>query len=190
MNVRTTAAATTILLLAGCGAAGDPGTAAEPTVTVTKVETVEAAPSPTAASSTSPAKPDKTCADYAAPDPLGGASEEHSALQSATESALPDGMILNPGVQVVDSTSESGQIEAVVRICQDAQMSENELIEIASAVAVAIKGDPVSDRLEVLVVSSWHPDGEHLAQGESVMTDYGMYTWDLDAAAPMDTNWE
>lgn len=69
-------------------------------------------------------------------------------------------------------------------------MSDPQLIEVASAIAVSVKANPVGELLEVLVVSAWHPDGEFLAQGETATTDYSLYTWDPSAAAPMSSNWE
>lgn len=183
-----------MLLLSGCVAANDPAVKDAPTVTATQTatETVQATPSPSSMATPPPAPPSlvvaKTCADYSTTQ-LGDSSAEHAALSAAAVSALPAGVELKPGVQVVESL-EPGKIEAVVRICQDTPMSGPQLIEIASAIAVSVKADPVSELLEVLVVSAWHPDGEYLAQGETVTTDYGLYTWDPSAAAPMSSNWE
>ena len=183
------AAATAALLLAGCSTAVDQDTGSPTAATTTATQSDVAASKPTPSAATSTTAPPASCADYPA-SAIDEPAAEQEAIAAAVGAALPDGIELKPGVQVIDSTSEPGQVEAVVRICQGSQMSEAELIEVASAIAVAIKADPVSDALEVLVVSSWYPDGEYLAQGGSVTTEYGMYTWDPDAAAPMASNWE
>ena len=54
--------------------------------------------------------------------------------------------------------------------------------------AVTIKPGKASDDLAVLVVSAWQPDGDTITQGETVRTDYQLFTWEPDS--PMVSNWE
>lgn len=113
---------------------------------------------------------------------------DKTATKAAAKAALPPTVVLMH-VQTIHSVDEDepGMNEAVARVCSY-PMTEDELIEIATAIAVAMKPSKVSDDLAVLVVSAWHPDGDSIAQGEAVQSDYQLFTW--EPGSPMASNWE
>ena len=111
---------------------------------------------------------------------------DKTATKAAAKAALPPTAVLMH-VQTITSIDEPGMTEAVARVCSE-PMTEDELIDIATAIAVAIKPSKASDDLAVLVVSAWQPDGDSIAQGETVRSDYQLFTW--EPGSPTARNWE
>jgi len=93
-------------------------------------------------------------------------------------------------MQVITSVDEPGMLEAVARVCSTS-MTKAELIEVGNAIAMSIKADPINESVAVLKVSGWAPgaDGQ-LAKGDTITTDYQLYTWDPSAAVPLSNNWD
>lgn len=170
--------------LAGC-------TASVPAVTPTVIasSTVEAQSEPPVSPSSDPASATpQLCLDY---EPPAASDEDGGAIAAVVATAeLPKDVVLNPGVQTIQSVESPGMFETVVRICST-PMGEDRLKEIASTVAVSLAGSPAADSLSVLVVSAWTPGaGDYLEQVESVSTEFQLYTWDEVAAVPLASNWE
>lgn len=162
------------LMITGCSA-----TTAEPQVsTIETPPTARATPTITASADAPP----QGCIEYVPsqmPNPDGG----DAIAAAAATAVLPSDVILNPGVQVVTSVDEPGMLEAVARVCSE-PMTEVKLIEIATAIAAAIYADPSHVALSTLTVSSWHPAGQQLEQGETVrVDDYQLYLWDNTTGA-------
>ena len=169
-----TAAAAALTLIGALAA----GCAADPAPAQTAV-TEAAQPAP----STPPeAMPPQECIDYESQLSFTVDGAEQLAAAAAT-AQLPADVVLNPGVQTIPSTDEPGMLEAVAHVCST-PMAKTTLLEVANALAVAIKADPVSDQLAVLVVSSWAPDRDGVLQrGATVRTDYQLHTWTSEADA-------
>lgn len=180
-----------VTVLAGCSAPAEPNPSSSPTSEPTAAPTPETSaptetPPPTDVSA---AGPPELCIKYVAPE-VAQADGGAGIAEAAARAELPAAVVLNPGVQTITSVDRPGMIEAVVRVCSD-PMTEAELVDVASAIAVAIKSDPASELLSVLVVSSWSPgEGEYLQQDESVTSDFQLYTWDPGAGAPLSSNWD
>ncbi len=103
---------------------------------------------------------------------------------------LPETVAMNPGVQIITSTEREGMFEAVVRVCSE-RLTRDELIDLASDIAAAVKADPASASLAELVVTGWSPAGDTIDRDESVRTEYSMFTWDpTTSSVPLSKNWD
>lgn len=187
-----------VALLAGCSGESVAVATSSATATVALEETPKVAVAPTLTPTSSPTSTASAladaapvaCVDYEGAQ-IGHADGGEAIAAAASQAALHPLVVLNPGVQTVVSTDKPGMIDAVARICSNV-MSKSDVIAVANAIAVSIKGDPSSDILSVLIVQAWHPGADgFLSQGESVTTDFQSYTWDASASAvPLDINWD
>ncbi len=170
-----------------CAATGQDATP-EPDAQVVKT-TPPPAPEPEPEPEPTPEVP-ADCAAYVGTEMSTPAGAEQ--LQAALEaSPLPNGVAMKPGVQLVGSTQRPGEFDAVVRICSE-PLNMDTLKEIATAIATETKLNTASELLSTLTVSSWSPDTNHkLKQGETVSTEFAIYTWDAaTSGVPLKNNWE
>ncbi|SDR70505.1 hypothetical protein [Microbacterium paraoxydans] len=165
------------MFLGGCAAQTPP----ETTTTSPAPEPTVSAPesTPTASAAEVP----QECVDYVAPPSPGS-----EAMQAVGATAvLPDGVVLNPGFQVLNSIDEPGKVEAVARVCSDG-LTDDELVDVGEAIAATLYAHPIHETLTLLKVSSWVPTGDHLDRDPGVdviTTDYELYLWD----DPRPSNW-
>lgn len=162
------------MLFAGCAAQ-------TPEVEVSQPPAPSASPTPSAVADDAAAP--QECVDYVGPEAPG--SEALQAL--ALNAELPPGVVLNPGLQVINSTSEAGKVEVVARVCSDG-LDDAELVDVGNAIAGALYADPAHETITTLVVSSLVPSGEYLDSDpgvDSITTDYELYLWD----DPRPSNW-
>lgn len=185
---RCLAVAAALALLAGCsGTADGPEEAAEPARTTHAAEpTVE--PSESEPSTEGPAVavvevPAQCLAATSAQ------TEGDPIAEAAATASLPEGVTLHLGTQVITSTHEPGDFEAVSRICS-APLTEDEHRAIATEVARAIYASGVGESLASLRVTSWVPDGETITDAGSLrVEDYGLVLWDSETAN-LDAMWK
>lgn len=179
-SVKTAAVLAATLLLASCGTSS-PEPAAAPTST------------PKAAADPTPAKPlavetaaPSECIKYEAPlEP--GAEEAQAAVSNA---ALPPGIVLNPGMQVIASSDDSGMVEAVARICSGG-MTRDQLVEAGGAIARSLAASPFGDTLTKLTVSPYTPSGQYLDRDpdtQPITTDFELFIWDAEPST-LARNW-
>ena len=164
------------LVLTGCTAAQTIDDQPSPTTTRSLgTPTARAADTPVAA-------PPRTCIDYVSPTVPVAAAGDAVAAAAAT-AVLPPTVVLNPGMQIIASVDEPGMLDVVARVCSE-PMTEAEVIDVATTIAAAIYADPSHESVSTLTVSSWHPLGQSLEQGETVTTDdYQLYLWDNTTGA-------
>lgn len=176
-------------------------TACTPTPAVTAPPSAAPAstPKPHAFASTTPtpepttsagAVPPAACLAYDDASEIPNAEGADPLIDAIASATLPPGVVLTPGVQVIDST-ESGKLDAVVRICSD-PLAPDELIDVANELAVTLYGSAARELVGRLTVSPWVPDGEAIAQDTAIRarsTDFPAHAWD-PSSGPLDSNWE
>lgn len=141
--------------------------------------------SPTTVAATTPAG----CTSYT-PPPNVQASGGDAIASAIAQAKLPAGVILNPGVQTITSTERPGVLEVVARVCS-AELDRSQLIDVGNTIALAAKADPSSEAISLLLVSSWMPGADGmLTKGDTVKTEFQLYTWNPDAAVPLSNNWK
>lgn len=173
--------AAVMIITSGCSAP-EPA----PTVTVT-VDAIAPSQSQAPPPSSTESSAVEECAAYET-DPVAQADGGMIADQIAG-APLPEGVLLNPGVQTIASADRPGMYETVVRVCSE-PLSNADLIEVGNAVAVPLAQSPAADTLTTLIITGWSPDGKYLKKDASVTADFQMYTWNPDAAAPISSNWK
>lgn len=174
-----------LLVLAGCSAPPEtPDAEPSPSASVPV-----AAPSSTPQETVEPAE--DLCVTYQPGEPSIAPGAEVLA-QAAASAQLPEGVTLNPGMQIITSVDRPGEFEAVARLCSDA-MTGDVLAEAASAIAVAIAALPERPPLAVMKASAWEPAENGYLDGadvDTISTDFELYTWDPNAGPPLATNWD
>ncbi len=183
--------ATVALLLAGCSSGTeDPSAPTTPTVarptTEPAAEPVESEPpaseypTPTPTAATVPAQCLAATSAQTEGDPI---------AEAAATAALPDGVTLQLGTQVIPSIDLPGEFEAVSRICSST-LTEYEHRAIATEIARAIYASGAGESLASLRVTSWVPDGDAIADAGSLrVEDYGLVLWD-STTANLDAMWK
>lgn len=144
-------------------------------------------PEPTASAS---AAPPAACLAYDQSPPLPNAEGSAPLLDAIAATTLPPGVVLTPGVQVITST-ESGKLDAVVRICSE-PLGPDGLVDVGNQIAAAVYASDARDLLSRLVISPLVPDGDAIVQDPATRprsTDYAAHSWD-PATGPHDGNWE
>lgn len=150
-----------------------PSAAAQPTSTATVEPEGEAAP--------------QECIDYDA-----GAMADTGPLSVAAAAAdLPAGVVLNPGLQVIESVDDPGMLEIVARVCSSG-LDRDSLVDAGNEIAAAIYAAPEHASVTLLMVSSYVPTGDFLDKQpdlDVVQTDYELYLWDAEPAS-LASNWQ
>ncbi|WP_152641720.1 hypothetical protein [Microbacterium hydrocarbonoxydans] len=104
---------------------------------------------------------------------------------------LPDGVVMNPGIQIISSTKDPGRVEVVARVCSGG-IDRAELIDVGNSIARAIYADASHDTVTLLMVSSYVPAGEYLDKQpdlDVIQTDYELYLWDAEPST-LGRNWQ
>jgi hypothetical protein len=129
----------------------------------------------------------KECVDYEPSTP-----PDASAVGLAgARASLPDGVILNPGIQVIPSTDDPGAVEVVARVCS-AGLDRAELVDVGNAIAQVLYADPSRDSVTLLMVSSYVPTGDFLDSQpnlDPIRSDFELFLWD-GGADRLDSNWQ
>lgn len=127
------------------------------------------------------------CVDYDA-----GAMADTGPLSvAAADADLPAGVVLNPGLQVIESVDEAGMLEVVARVCSSG-LDHDSLVDVGSEIAAAIYAAPEHSSVTLLMVSSYVPTGDFLDKQpdlDVVQTDYELYLWDAEPAS-LASNWQ
>lgn len=187
-----TVAALGALTISGCSGGADVPT--QSTTPTTHSATPSAAPS-TTPTPTPPATPAATGTAAAAGLPSecegteGTQDTEGDPIAGAAATAeLPEGVVLM-GTQVITSIEEDGMFEGVARTCS-APLSEDDMYEVANAIAIAIYEEPAGETVASLRVTSWVPnDAGSITEGTKVRSeDFQIYLWDTQISAG--GNWE
>jgi len=181
------AALAVALLLVGCSAGSDEAepeptaeTTAEPSTTETSEEPTTAEPTEEPAASVVPDQCLAATSSGTAGDPI---------AEAAATAALPQGVTLQIGTQVLTSIEEQGGFEAVSRICS-MPLTESEHRTIATEIARAIYMSGAGESLVSLHVTSWVPDGDTVTDAGSLrVDDYAVVLWDSETAN-LDAMWK
>lgn len=146
-----------------------------------------ATPSATAtAGSTVP----QQCLDYELRPGANSPGGDAIAATAAT-AALPDGVVISPGVDVTESATVSGTLDATVRVCGD-QVTRATLVEVGNAIARTVSAsDADHSSLSGIIVEAWGPiDSDAIAERadiSSIRTDFQTHDW---ATADPDAPWK
>lgn len=169
------------IALTGCSASATPA----PAASTAAAAAPHASSSPTTADTAAPAG----CTSYT-PLPSVQATGGDAVASAIAQAKLPAGVVLNPGVQTIPSTEKSGMVEVVARVCS-VELDRGQLIDVGNAIALAAKADSSSEAISLLLVSSWMPGADGmLTKGDTVKTEFQLYTWNPDAAVPLSNNWK
>lgn len=170
------AAAAAVLLLAACSTpAEEPSVTQEPTVEETTVEEAT-----TVEQTTEPSDPLEAC-DPAAP--------ETDLAEALTATPLPDTAVVKAVQEVTPHRDEDqSNVDVVVYLCTTG-LTDDEHRTVATDLAIAAMEEGAS--IGEFHVDQYVTDGDSLEQGPGLsVDDFGMYTWDRDAARAPETNWE
>jgi len=178
MKTYRIAAAAAVLLLAACSTPqDDPPATQEPPVA--EEATSEATTEPPE-KTTDPVDPLAAC------DP----SEPDTGLAAAlTSTPLPDSTVVKM-VQEVRPHSDEDQsnVDVIVYLCTTGLTDEEHRV-VATDLAITAMGEGAT--IGEFHVDQYVTDGDSLEQGPGLsVDDFGMYTWDRDAARAPETIWE
>lgn len=164
-----------VLLLAACSApAEDPAPAPEP---VAEEEPTEAPTEDPTEDPTEEPSEETTAAECEAGTP------ETPLAEAITAADLPDGAT----VQLVQELEDidTGDLDVIVYLCTP-PLDEGE--HRVAATDIAIAAHATGEGIDEMLVGQWTPEGE---QGPVLeVEDFGMFTWDRDAARAPETVWE
>lgn len=178
MKTYRIAAATAVLLLAACSTSDEeaPATQEPPVAAEATGEATTEPPEET----TEPVDPLAAC-DPAAP--------ETDLAEALTATPLPDTAVVKAVQEVTPHRDEDqANVDVIVYLCTTG-LTDDEHRTVATDLAIAAMEEGAS--IGEFHVDQYVTDGDSLEQGPGLsVDDFGMYTWDRDAARAPETNWE
>lgn len=178
MKTYRIAAAAAVLLLAACSAPEE-----NPPATQEPVNTAQAtreATEETVEETTEPADPLAACAPE---EPDTGLAE------ALVVTPLPDSTVIKMVQEVAPHSDEDqSNVDVVVYLCTTG-LADEEHRAVATDLAISALGEgtPIGE----FHVDQYVTDRDSLEQGPGLsVDDFGMYTWDRDAARAPETIWE
>ena len=169
-------AAAAVLTLTACGGESD---APEPTQPAAEEPTEQAA-QPTPEATTEAADPLAQC------DPD---EPETSLAEAITSTSMPDTTVVEAVQEVAPhADADQTEVDVVVYLCTTG-LTDEEHRTVATDLAIAARdeGTPIGE----FHVDQYIAGEDGLEQGPSLSVgDFGMYTWDRDAARAPETAWE
>lgn len=155
------------LLLAACSTT-------EQTVEPSPAPSVEATTEADAVTVEATTEPTAECEAGAAETPL---------AEAITAASLPDGATVQMVQELEDI--DSGLLDVIVYLCTP-PLDDEQHRTIATDLAIAAHG--TGEGIDEMIVGQYTPEGE---QGPSLeVEEFGLYTWDRDAARAPESIWE